>query len=189
MRATILGGDHAEAPADPVRGPVGAVSSLVRPVSVSSSRPTQGVIRLVALIWALLLGHGSIAGSLAAPEVARAPKGPDPATTVEQVVSDSQTHLAQPEHGSRKRSLKRHGVGSKIALWHNPDCDDETSQDSDDDDDTSNDVNDNDDETDVPFVFWFQDPVRYLIALEAESARVCTETPLSPFPTLQRLRC
>ena len=72
---------------------------------------------------------------------------------------------------------------SKIALWHNPDCDDETSRDSDDDDDTSNDLNDNDDETDLPIIFWLQDPVRYLIAVEAESASAWTETLSSPFPT------
>ena len=54
-------------------------------------------------------------------------------------------------------------MSAKIALWHNPDCDDETSQDSDDDDDTSNDLNSNNDETDVPIMFWLQDRVCYLI--------------------------
>ena len=116
-------------------------------------------------------------------------QGPDLATTVDRVVSDSHTRVAQSEHGSRPRSLKRHALSSKIALWYNPDCDDETSKDSDDDDDTSNDLNDNDDETDVPIIFWLQDLVRYLIVLEAESAPAWTETPSSPFPTQQRLRC
>jgi hypothetical protein len=152
----------------------------------------QRVIRLVALIWALILGNASNADSRVAREVAPAPKGADVAAKLDRVLSNSQTHVAQSEHGSRKRSLKRHGVGSKIALWHNPDCDDETSQDSDDDDDTSNDLNDNDDdddETDVPILFWLQDVGRYLIALEGKSAPAWTETLYSPFPTQQRLRC
>jgi len=200
----FLGDDRAEAPADPVWDPVVWVSSSVRQVSVSSGPgswrgtiaaacldspfPTQRVIRLVALIWALILGHASLAGSLAAREVARAPQAPDLAATVDPVVSNSSTRVAQSEHGSRLRSLKRHGVGTKIARRYDPNCDDETSRDSDDDDDTSNDVND-DDETDVPIVFWLQDPVRHLIALEAESAPVWIETLDSPFPVQQRLRC
>jgi len=204
MRAMFLGDDRAEAPADPVRDPVVWVSSSVRQVSVSSGpgswrgtlaavclvspSRTQRVIRLVALIWALLLGHASVAGSLAAREEARAPHSPDLAATVDPVVSDSHTRVAPSEHGARPRSLKRHGVGSKIALWNNPDCDDEASRDSDDDDDTSHDLNDVD-ETDVPILFCLQDMVRYLIVLEAESAPAWTETPYSPFPTQQRLRC
>jgi len=204
MRTTFLGDDRAEAPADPVRGPVVWVSSLVRQVCVSSGPGswrgtvatvclvspclTQRVIRLVVLIWALLLGHASLAGRVAAREEACAPDGPDLAATVDRVVSDSLTRVAQLEHGSRLRSLKRHGVGSKIAHRYNPDCDDETSRDSDDDDDTSDDLND-DDEPDVPFTVWLQDMVRYLIALEAESAPAWTETPYSPFPTHRRLRC
>jgi hypothetical protein len=205
MRATFLGDDRAEAPADPVRAPVRWASSSVPEVCVSSGPSswrgtvatacvvspsrTQLVIRLVALIWALTLGHTSIAGSFEAREDAPGPKGPDLATTVDGVVSDSHTHVAQSEHGSHGRSLKRHGTRSKVALWHNPDCDDETSKDSDDDDDTANDLNVNDDETDVPIIFWLQDRVHYLISLEAESAPAWTETPYSPFPTQQRLRC
>jgi hypothetical protein len=177
-RVTHLGDHRAEAPADPVRGPVGWASS---------SR-MQRVTRLVALIWALILGQASVAGSLAAREVARAPKSPDLATTVDRVVCDSQTHVAQSEHGAHARSLKRHGTRSKIALWKNPDCDDETSNDTDDDDDTSNDLND-DDETDVPIIFWLQDPVRYLIAVEAGFAPSWTETLSSPFPMYRQLRC
>jgi hypothetical protein len=190
MRATFLGGDPAEAPADPVRDPVVSVSPLVRVVPVSSSCRTQHVIRLVALIWALLLGHASIAESLAAREVARAPKGPDLAARVDQILSDSHTRAAQSEHGSRLHSHKRPSARSKIVLWYNPNGDDETSRDSDDDDDTSDDLNDDDDDdTDVPIVVWLQDLVPYMIVLEAESAPVWTETLYSPFPAQQRLRC
>ncbi len=145
MRATFFGDKHAEAPADGVRGSGGRVLSAVQ----LRSR-TQHLFRLVALIWALILGHASFAGTVVPREVAPAPRGPNPAPTADRVVPDSPARAAQSEHGSRRRSLKRHHVSSKIALWHNPDCDDETSQDSDDDDDTSNDLNDNDDETDLP---------------------------------------
>jgi hypothetical protein len=168
--------------ADPVQG-------SVEPVSVVSLSRTQRVVRLVALFCALIFGHSSIAGTAAALDAARAPQCPDPATKVDRAVPEAQTHVTQPERGSRHRSLKRHRVSTKIALWHNPDCDDETSNDSDDDDDTSNDLNDNNDETDLPIVFWLQDMVRYLIAVEAESALPWTESPSSPFPKLQRLRC
>jgi hypothetical protein len=168
--------------ADPVRG-------RVEPGSLVSLSRTQRVIRMVALFCALIFGHASIAGTAPAPDVARTPQYPDPATKVGRVAPDSHTHVAQPEHGSRHRSLKRHHVSTKIALWHNPDCDDETSNDSDDDDDTSNDLNDKDDETDPPVTFWLENRVCYLIALQAESAPFWFEPPASPFPTLQRLRC
>jgi len=151
-------------------------------------RPTRRFIGLVALTWALMLGHASIAGSVAAGEEAPAPDGPDLAATVDLVVSDSPTRVAPSEHGSRLRSHKCSGARSKIALCYNPDCDDETSRDPDDDDDTSHDLNDNG--TDVPIVFCFQDIVRYyLIALEAESAPAWTESSYSLFPARQRLRC
>ncbi len=88
---------------------------------------------------------------------------------------------AKSEHGSRRRSLKRHHVSSKIALWHNPECDDETSQDSDDDDDTSNDLNSNNDETDVPITFWLQDRVCYLIAWKLNPRLSGPKLPLHPF--------
>jgi len=207
MRATFLGDDRDEAPADPVKDAVVWVLLMVREASVSSGpgswRRTvasvclrspsrrQHVIRLVALIWVLILRQASIAGSLAAREVAPAPVGHDPAVKVDGAASDSGTHVAQSVHGSHARSLKRHGTRSKIALWHNPDCDDATSQDSDDDDDTSDDLNydDDDDDTDVPIVVWLQDMVPYLIVLEAESARAWIENLCSPFPAQQRLRC
>jgi hypothetical protein len=196
MRATFLGDDRTVAPADPV----GWVSSPVRTVSVPSGPGSwhgtvasvcgvspshmQRVIQLVALIWALTLGHASMVGSLAAREVAPAPKAPDVAAKVDRVVSDSQTHLAKSEHGSRLRSPKRSGSRSKIALRCHPNDDD------DDDDYTSDDLDDkDDDETDVPIIFWLQDTVRYLIALDAESVPVWTEPPYSPFPAQQRLRC
>ena len=110
------------------------------------------------------------------------------AAKVDQAQSDSHTLVAQSEHGSRPRLLKRCGARSKIALWRNPDCDDETSNDSDDDDDTSNDLTD-DDETDLPIVFWLRDPVRYLIVMAAEFAPSWTEAFAAPFPTYRQLRC
>ncbi len=184
MRAKFVGDKQAEAPTDGVWVSGGRVPSAVQSLALA-----QHVFRLVALIWALSLGHASIAGTVVPREVApRSPRtqsGPNGRPGRAQLTRCA----AQSEHGSRRRSLKRHHVSSKIALWHNPDCDDETSQDSDDDDDTSNDLNSNNDETDVPITFWLQDRVCYLIALETESAPPWTETPSSPFPTLQRLRC
>jgi hypothetical protein len=201
MRAVFLGGDRAVAPADPVRGPVAwsvrkpALSGGARsfrgtdgPLPAASPCVSQRVIRSIALVWALVLGNLSMAGTLAAREGERAPHIPGTAVKVDCVTCDARTHVIQTEPGFHPRSLKRHGARSKIALWHNPDCDDETSKDSDDDDDTSNDVND-DDETDVPIMFWLEDPVRYLIVLEAESAPAWTETLASPFPTYRQLRC
>ena len=184
MRAKFLGDKHAEAPADGVRGSGGRV-----PFVVQSPSRTQHVFRLVALIWALIFGHASLAESVVPREVSPAPRGPNPAPTADRVVPNLPARAAQSEHSSRRRALKRHHVSSKIARWHNLDSDDETSEDSDDDDDTSNDVNVDDDETDPPITLWIQDMVRYLIALEAESAPPWFEPPSSPFPTLQRLRC
>jgi hypothetical protein len=182
VSSKFLAHNRAGALADRASGPVESLSLVSAP-------RTHRVIRLVALICALIFGHASIAGTAAAPDVARASQSSDPATKVDRGAPDPQAHVAQPEKVSRHRSLKRHRVSTKIALWHNPDCDDETSNDSDDDDDTSNDLNRNDDETDLPIVFWLQDMVRYLIALEAESVLAWTESPSSPFRTLQRLRC
>jgi hypothetical protein len=206
VRAMFLRDDHAGASlADSVRESGERVPSLSQQVSASSSAgllrlrvasesrvsPTrmQRVVELVALIWLLILGQVSMARDVGEPEVARARIDLDPARTVDGVAPECHTRVAQSEHGSRQRPLKRHHVSAKIALLHSPDSDDETSEDSDDDDDTSNDVNDNDDDTDLPIVFWLQDMVRYLIAVEAESALPWTESPSSPFPTLQRLRC
>ena len=184
MRAKFVGDKYAEAPTDGVWVSGGRVPSAVQSLALA-----QHVFRLVALIWALGLGHASIAGTVVPREVAPPPRGTNPAPTADRVVPNSPARAAQSEHGSRRRSLKRHHMSSKIALWHNSDCDDETSQDSDDDDDTSNDLNSNNDETDVPITFWLQDRVCYLIALETESAPPWIEPPSSPFPTLQRLRC
>jgi hypothetical protein len=149
----------------------------------------QRVVRLVALVWLLVLGQVSMAGNVGEREVARARIDIDPARTVDGVAPDCHTRVAQPEHGSRQRPLKRHHVSAKVAILHNPDSDDETSEDSDDDDDTSNDVNVDDDETDPEIIFWHHGVLCYLIALEAQSGPVCIDTPSSPFPTLQRLRC
>jgi hypothetical protein len=145
------------------------------------------VIPLVALIWALVLGHASSADRLAARDLTRQPHISDLAAKVDQGQSDSQALVAQSEHESRPRCLKRSGARCKTALWKNPDCDDETSEDSDYDDDTSNDLDD--DDTDMPIVYWLQDPVRYLIVVEAEFAPSWTETLASPFPTYRQLRC
>jgi hypothetical protein len=135
------------------------------------------------------IGRSALAGGLVAQETVRDPHSPpDPAAKLNRVQSDSHARADQAEHESRPRSLKRFGARSKIVLWKNPECDDETSNDTDDDDDTSNDLND-DDETDVPMIFWLQDPVRYLIAVEAGFAPSWTETLSSPFPMYRQLRC
>jgi hypothetical protein len=66
--------------------------------------------------------------------------------------------------------------------------DDETSDDPNDDDDNWDDLT-ADDDTDVPVISWLSEMVRYRIDLEAGHALASTQSPSSPFPTLQRLRC
>jgi hypothetical protein len=204
MTKTSISGDRAKFTADPHRGSavLGSLSALnifvsrrpswsreiVESIRMGSPTCTLYVLPLVALIWALVLGHTSSVNGLAARDLTRPSQVNDLAAKVDQAQADAHTLVAQSEHESRPRSLKRSGARSKIALWKNSDCDDETSEDSDDDDDTSNDLND-DDDTDMPIVFWIQDPVRYLIVVEAEFAPSWTETLASPFPTYRQLRC
>jgi hypothetical protein len=201
---TSISGDRAKFTAGPHRGSavLGSLSALkifassragwlrqiVESIRKGSPTRTQYVLQLVALIWALLLGHTSSAEDLAARDLTHPSQVSDLAAKVDQAQSDSHTLVAQSEHESRPRSLKRSGARSKIALWKNADSDDETSKDSDDDNDTSNDLND-DDDTDVPIVFLLQGPVRYLIVVGAEFAPSWMETLASPFPTYRQLRC
>ncbi len=103
---------------------------------------------------------------------------------VDRVQSDAHMQSLNGSTSPTHVDSNGHGTLSKIALWRTPTATTRRQDDSDDDDDTSNDLNDTDDETDLPIMFWLQDPVRYLIAVEAEFASPGLKPSHAPFPTI-----
>jgi cytoskeletal protein RodZ len=200
MTDGFLGDDRAQALADPGRGPVEGVSSLVPelPVPISPTarygtvatvcpllpRLALPAVRLITLIWALILWQAMTAESLAAQKEARPSGGPVAVKTGAQPTQSSPV--------ARSAKIRRHGWKSVAPHFPRPHLDDptddETSDDPTDDDDNWEDVS-ADDNTNELVIAWFPALVRYLTAHEVGSSPALTETPSSPFPTPRRLRC
>jgi hypothetical protein len=145
-----------------------------------------GVIRLVAMSWALVLGQASVAGDLAAREEGPPPDG------------SSQTALSRPVRSGSPDRVARFGSGWTLR-WHkrphairksecpNDPTDDETSDNPNDDDDAWDDLS-ADDDFSSPIVACLQETVP---GLDAPERVPVTRVPLlsSPFLPLPRLRC
>jgi hypothetical protein len=202
IRTAFLGDHDAEAPADPERGPARRVSSLGPevPVPIGTGtrhgrlaavclvplRLTPLGIRLVALLWALILGQASVAGNLSVREEVPPPDNSVPAAATGWVPSGSADSLAGSENKGSLRPHKRFHAFPRIPRGNDPN-DDETSDDPNDDDDAWDDLNAHDD-TDVPMLAWLQETVPFLIAPECAPA-IRPVPPSPPFLTPQRLRC
>jgi hypothetical protein len=202
MKATSPRNDHAQAPADPERGPAARVSSLVPEVSVPSGpgarhgilvavclvplRLTPLAVRLVALLWPLILGQMSVAGDLATRK--EGPPSDSPVQTVStgRGQSGSPVSVARFGIGSKLRPHKRSHAFPKITCDDDPN-DDEASDDPN-DDVVWDDRNDRDD-TGMPVIGCLQEMVRNLPPPEVESVPDSTAPPSSPLLTTQRLRC
>jgi len=147
------------------------------------------IIRLVALVWILILGQSSFAGSYSPRHKARPHQRPILASAV-RIASHSHVCPAceRPENRSAVSPCECLLESLVTGFLDNPN-DDETSDDPNDDDDAWEGL-DADDSTDVPTDVCFQDAVRYLTDLELGSTPAWTETlTSSPFLAPQRLRC
>jgi hypothetical protein len=202
IREAFLDDHHAEAPADPEKGPAAWVSSLVPEATVPRGpgtrlrllgagrlvppRLTPLGIRLLALLWALIVGQAAVAGNLATRE-----EGPSPSNSV-QTATTGKAQSGSPDRVDRLgcgwtlRWHKRLHAFPRIAPLDDPN-DDETSDDPNDDDDAWDDLN-GDDETDGPIIAWFRETVHHRYAPEYAPI-TWTAPPSLPFLMQRRLRC
>jgi hypothetical protein len=179
-------GAHAGLSPDLVLGASGAgtkqPTSNVAGWGAAHFRPR--LIRFYAVTGFFLLGVAELESSLAAKEGAR--RLVDLSAAFPTAVH---TTTDRPERdGHSPRALHRRSHKHLRARPDSALAGDAGNDDSDDDDDTTNDLSVNDD-SDVPDIAWCQELLCYLIDLEASSNSPSPETPSTPFPGYQRLRC
>jgi hypothetical protein len=155
-------------------------------LGIDRLRCTPLGIAVLALLWALSLGQGAVAGNPAARE-----EGP-PAGNSAQTGSTGRAQTGIPDsmarlgNGWRLRSHKHHHAFPKITLGDDPN-DNETSDDPNDDDDAWDDLSAVVDR-DAPTIGWLW---QTMPCQDAPRCAPVTRTlpSTSPFLTQQRLRC
>lgn|GEM_PF-1139664 len=203
-KEVFLGVHHAESLADLEREAAAAISSsgpeaggLRGPGARSGAlvalcrlphRVSIPVVCLVALLWALVLGQASFAGSVPNPEKVPSPDGPSQATKAVRVVSHDHAHIAPWENGSalpsdvKFRPSRRTHHSSHLNGGR-------TSDDPNDDDDAWNYLSADDDHTDASITLWLPEIALDLMAPEAQSTSAWTSPPSSPSLMCPPLRC